>query len=58
MVDVGGGGALNTLTSLQSRVSYHVCQTNFLHFLQKAEGWNRNQNTEHDAGHDARHHFN
>lgn len=42
----GGGVSLNKLTSY---VSYHACQTKFLHFPPKTEEWNKNLNTDHGA---------
>lgn len=37
----GGGVSLNKLTSY---ISYHACQTKFLHFSPKTEEWNKNLN--------------
>ena len=50
LMDFGGGAPLNTLMSLMSCLSYRACQTKFLDFPQKAEGWNKNQNTDQGAG--------
>lgn len=41
---------LNALMWLISYWSHCACQMKFLDFLQKSEGWNKDQNTDHGAG--------